>query len=209
MVSADIGYLLFVEILGMTAYPGHPFTGNIIQDLVLFFFIPSVFIIFIVYILTARMMKENPKLRLLLGITFYLFIVFSPYHLYSMFAYLAGPYFLFMLLILGVLYFFIGHFKKGEEIQRGAGSAPEEKTGFLSKRKALEFEREQLEHDISSLKKEIAENKEQIEKINKSSDANKSEGIAILRQTISNLEKQKRDSEKKLRETEEKLRRLI
>jgi hypothetical protein len=110
-MASDIGALLFKEILQMSAYPGAPFTGNIVQDLVMFFFIPTVFIIVIVYSLVGRIGMNN-KISLLLGVAFYLFIVFSPYGLYTMFAYLAGPYFLFMLIIMGLIYFVLGHFSR-------------------------------------------------------------------------------------------------
>jgi hypothetical protein len=106
-MAIDIGTTIFIDILGMSQYPGSPFSGQIINDLVMFFFIPTVFIIIFVYILTGRLLG-NAKLRLLLAIALYLFIVFGGY--YSAFAYLAGPYFIFLIFILGALLFLSSHF---------------------------------------------------------------------------------------------------
>lgn len=103
----DIGELIFRDILKMNTYPGSPFTGNIINDIVMFLFIPTVFIIVIIYTLAGRL-TDNTKIDLLLSVAFYLFIVFGGY--YSIFALLAGPYFLFLLIVMGLFYFFLGHF---------------------------------------------------------------------------------------------------
>ncbi len=112
MAFEDLAATIFVEILGMAQYPGAPFTGNIIRDLILFLFIPSVFIILFVYMIMGRLFSSlagaQQKLRLLVGVALYLFIVASGY--YSMFALLAGPYFLFLIFILGLVYFIPGHF---------------------------------------------------------------------------------------------------
>ena len=112
MALEDIAYTLFVEVLGMAQYPGAPFTGNVIRDVILFLFIPSVFIILFVYMLLGRLCGAargaQMKLRLLMGIALYLFIVAGGY--YSTFALLAGPYFLFLIFVLGLLYFIPAHF---------------------------------------------------------------------------------------------------
>lgn len=105
--TQDIGELLFRDILRMTEYPGAPFTGNIINDLVMMLFIPSVFIIIVIYTLVGRL-TPHPKLNLLMSLAFYAFIVFGGY--FRIFALLAGPYFLFLLIIMGLLFFFLGHF---------------------------------------------------------------------------------------------------
>ncbi len=103
----DIGSLIFRDFLKMTDYPGAPFSGNIVNDLVMFLFIPTVFIIVVVYTLAGRL-TDTPKINLLISIAFYAFIVFGGY--YRIFALLAGPYFLFMLIFLGLFMFLIGHF---------------------------------------------------------------------------------------------------
>jgi len=127
MAVGDLGYILFVEFLRMTQYPGAPFTGEIIRDLVMFFFIPTVFIILIVYMLLGRILPPaHVKLRALLGIAIYAFIIFGGY--YPVFAYLAGPYFIFLIFILGILYYFLEHFTRrggggGGSPYRGASHA--------------------------------------------------------------------------------------
>ncbi len=123
MVFEDLAATIFVEVLGMTQYPGAPFTGNVIRDLILFLFIPSVFIILFVYMIMGRLFAASAgaqiKLRLLVGVALYLFIVAGGY--YSMFALLAGPYFLFLIFVLGLLYFIPSHFGFRHE----AGHYPE------------------------------------------------------------------------------------
>ena len=119
MDAGGIGALIFREILGMSQYPGSPFSGQIINDLVMFLFIPTVFIIVVVYTLVGRL-TDSTRIKLLLSITFYLFIIFGGY--YSMFALLAGPYFLFLLIIMGIVFFFFGHFG----LRRGGGGGKSE-----------------------------------------------------------------------------------
>ncbi len=107
----DIGSLIFRDFLKMTEYPGSPFSGNIINDLVMFLFIPTVFIILVIVILVLRLGLPSQRLAILMGIAFYAFIVFGGY--YRIFALLAGPYFLFLIVIIGLFYFFLGHFGIG------------------------------------------------------------------------------------------------
>lgn len=109
MAFDDIGYMLFVQVLGMTEYPGQPFTGIIARDLILFFLVPTIFIIFIVYILLGRLAVQARKIRLLLGLGIYLFILAGGY--YRVFALLAGPYFIVLIFVLGILYFIPTHFR--------------------------------------------------------------------------------------------------
>ncbi len=105
----DIGRTLFVELLGMRNYPGAPFTGNVINDLIMFLIIPTIFIIFVVFILLGRLAVAQRGIRILLGIGIYLFIIAGGY--YNTFALLAGPYFIFLIFILGLLYFIPSHFR--------------------------------------------------------------------------------------------------
>ncbi len=107
-MADDIGYTLFVEVLKMTQYPGAPFTGNIINDLIMFFFIPMVFIILFTYILLGRIVYGVIWLRALLGIAIFLFMIVNGW--FGIFAMLAGPYFIFLIVILGGLYFIPSHF---------------------------------------------------------------------------------------------------
>lgn len=116
----DIGYTLFVQLLGMTQYPGSPFTGNIVNDIIMFFLVPSIFIIMIVYITVGRIfVSEHIRMRVMLGLGMYLFIIAGGY--YPAFALLSGPYFLFLIFIMGILYFFVEHFVGRAPPQAGAG----------------------------------------------------------------------------------------
>lgn len=123
--SSDIGEILFRDILKMTEYPGAPFSGSIVNDLVMFLFIPTAFMIVVVYVLVGRFTPHH-SLNLLMSLAFYAFIIFGGY--YRIFALLAGPYFLFLLVFFGIILFFLGHFG----LRRGgapAGGAPQTMPG--------------------------------------------------------------------------------
>jgi|SRR3989344_3385821 len=117
-MAADIGAMLFVDLLGMTGYPGSPFTGNIYRDLIMFLIVPTIFIIFVLYIATGRIIPDK-KMRIMLGVGAYLFIIVSGY--YTAFALLSGPYFIFLIFILGLLGFIVGHFRRGGHGGGGGG----------------------------------------------------------------------------------------
>src|SRR3989344_2372558 len=113
--SDDVGEILFRDVLQLRDYPGGPFSGRTItENLIMFFLVPTVFIILVVYMMVGRIFPpEAPygKLKLLLGVTAYLFIIAGGY--YGTFALLAGPYFIFLIFIMGLLYFLLGHFRGG------------------------------------------------------------------------------------------------
>ena len=115
----DVGVLIFSQLLGITQYPGSPFTGNIFRDMIMFLIIPTIFIILVVYSMTGRIVADS-KLRVMLGVGAYLFIVAGGY--YSIFALLAGPYFLFLIIFMGLIYWFFSHFTGSRP--KGTGSAP-------------------------------------------------------------------------------------
>ena len=121
-MATDVGYILFVQLLGMTQYPGSPFTGNIYRDLIMFLIVPTIFIIMVLYMMTGRVIPDR-KMRIMLGVGAYLFIIASGF--YPVFALLAGPYFIFLIFILGILGYLAGHFRGHN---RGGGGA----TGFSS-----------------------------------------------------------------------------
>lgn len=113
MAFDDIGQIIFVQLLQMTDYPGSPFTGDIARDLIMFLLVPSVFIILVVYMMVGRVLPPDAtynKLRVLLGVTTYLFIIAGGY--YRTFALLAGPYFIFLVFVLGILFFLMEHFRR-------------------------------------------------------------------------------------------------
>src|SRR3989338_9201240 len=107
----DIGEMLFREILGMSAYPGSPFTGNIFQDIILFFFVPTVFLIIFVYVASGIIIApENGKLRLLFGIAIYAFIIASRY--FEGFAIFASQFYFIFVILIGIVYFLGRHFRR-------------------------------------------------------------------------------------------------
>ena len=119
MAIEDIGYMIFAQFLGMSQYPGAPFTGNLFRDLIMFLIVPTIFIILIIYSMTGRIVADS-KLRLMLGLGAYLFILASGY--YSAFALLSGPYFIFLIFVMGLLYFIFGHFTgRAPRAAAGAG----------------------------------------------------------------------------------------
>lgn len=166
MVVEDIGYMIFVQLLQMTEYPGSPFTGEIARDVVMFLLVPSVFILLLIYMILGRLFSMEAgtqrKLRVLVGITIYLFIIAGGY--YRAFALLAGPYFLFLIFILGLFYFIFGHFG----VQRGAGPYREggayqgerPNTGrirqFLGIPSLSPMERSELEHELEVINDTLA-----------------------------------------------------
>lgn len=135
-MAVDIAYTIFVGLFGMMAYPGAPFTGNLMRDLILFILVPSVFIILFIYMVLGRLFSASSgtqlKLRVLVGVTMYVFIVASGF--YPAFAYLAGPYFIFLIFILGLIYFIPGHFGFRHE---GAGHFPESAGGYQKRGRGM------------------------------------------------------------------------
>jgi len=111
MAFEDIGTLLFRDILKIYQYPGAPFTGNIINDLISYFFIPMVFVIFFIYMLLGRIVVGVKWLRLLMGLAIFLFMIVNGW--FAIFALMAGPYFVFLIVGLGALFFIPSHFRIG------------------------------------------------------------------------------------------------
>lgn len=103
----------------MMEYPGSPFTGIILNDLVMFFLIPTIFIILVIYMAVGRVVAGHPGLRLLVGLGAYLFIIFGGY--FGVFARIAGPYFIFLIFVLGLLYFLLEHFSRRGGYSSGGG----------------------------------------------------------------------------------------
>ena len=117
----------------MREYPGSPFSGNPINDIILFFLLPTILIIMIIYMMVGRVFPpEYRSLRLLLGIGSYLFIVAGGY--FAFFIRLAGPTFVLFVFILGVLFFFISFFTRsgggGPRIGGGGGARVAEAEGI-------------------------------------------------------------------------------
>lgn len=150
MPIEDIGYLIFAQFLGMTEYPGAPFTGQIARDLILFLLVPSIFIIMIVFVLLGRIAVQQRQIRMLLGVGIYLFILASGY--YRTFALLAGPYFIVLIFVLGLIYFIPSHFRV-----RGGGMPGRSAGGGGSYGSRLNpINRRTVNKEIEKLQKDLA-----------------------------------------------------
>lgn len=167
-MAYDIGISLFVDLLGMTQYPGQPFTGNIYRDLIMFLIVPTIFIIMVLYIMSGRIIP-NRNFRLMIGVGAYLFILAGGY--YSFFALLSGPYFIFLIFILGVLGYLGSHFRThggGGGYSRGHGhSYAEEGGGVGYSRKINPLYRRKIDKEIERLGKELAVAETQLAKAEK------------------------------------------
>jgi hypothetical protein len=163
-MATDVGYILFVQLLGMTQYPGSPFTGNIYRDLIMFLVVPTIFIIMVLYVMTGRIIPDR-KMRIMLGVGAFLFIIASGY--YSVFALLAGPYFIFLIFILGILKYLLDHFRSHDRGSSGAptfsssGSYSEGSSKFKSGlfRRPKMLGRQPLEDEYMSVLETLAYNK--------------------------------------------------
>lgn len=150
----DIGYLIFAQLLGMTEYPGAPFTGQIARDLILFLLVPSIFIIMIVFVLLGRIAVHQRQIRILLGVGIYLFILASGY--YRTFALLAGPYFVVLIFVLGLIYFIPSHFRvRGSGMPGRSAGGGGRGRGFTSmdRERYLKDEIRRLEGDLIEARK--------------------------------------------------------
>lgn len=110
-MAFDIGEMLFREVLGFSSYPGSPFTGNLFQDIIMFFFIPTVFLIIFIYVTAGIIVApENKKLNLLMGLSIYAFIVAG--HYFEAVAIFASQFYFLFILLIGLIYFLGRHFRR-------------------------------------------------------------------------------------------------
>jgi len=112
MAFEDVGSILFRDILKVYEYCAgcSPFTGNTLTDIVLYFFIPMVFLILVIYLMLARLFPTGYKgIKLLVGVAAFLFVIFSG--LFRIFIYLGGPYFVFLVVVFGLGMFLYNHFR--------------------------------------------------------------------------------------------------
>ncbi|MCX6818371.1 MAG: hypothetical protein NT129_00010 [Candidatus Aenigmarchaeota archaeon] len=116
MADFDIGTLLFRDILRVTFTS----SGNPINDLVMYFFIPTVFMILFVVIITSKLpyLQNSSKMRLLFAIAVYLYIIFGGY--FQFFVSLSGPVLMILIFFLGILFFIGGHFGGGKKNSSGS-----------------------------------------------------------------------------------------
>ena len=153
MAELDIGRILFVEILKMTEYPGGIFSNHtIMENLVLYFLVPTVFIIIFLYVTVGRFFPHQ-KIRLVLSITIYLFIIVSGF--YAGFAYFAGPYVIFLIVIGGILFLY-SHF--GMKQQGGGGNTSQlTETALVGNNEELINEYESLVKAYNDAKKVLSD----------------------------------------------------
>ena len=180
----DIGEFLFKGILKMYEYPAAPFSGIIINDLVMFFLIPTIFIILILYMAIGRLVAGHAGLRLLVGLGAYLFIIFGGY--YGVFARIAGPYFIFLIFVLGLFYFFIEHFSRRPAYSSGGGYK-ESGGGFEQAEKKAD---ESWWREIKDIDNKIRKLEEQQKR---AEEAHNDRTAATYAQKILDLEARKRD----------------
>lgn len=114
-------------------------SGNVMEDVVMMFLLPTIIIILFVFILLKdlKILRGSKMMELLIGIGVYLFIVFGGY--FEIFAELTKSYFIFLIFLLGVMYFVLGHFMRGGSsggggggITRFAGAMNEKSSDFKS-----------------------------------------------------------------------------
>jgi len=158
MAFEDIGALLFRDILKIYQYPGAPFTGNIINDLISYFFIPMVFVIFFIYMLLGRIVVGVKWLRLLMGLAIFLFMIVNGW--FAIFALMAGPYFVFLIVGLGALFFIPSHFRIGGIGGGGGGGGGGRPAGLEAR--ALEGSRTELLTELDRAKVDLARAKERL-----------------------------------------------
>ncbi|MFH1421060.1 MAG: hypothetical protein ABIG30_03830 [Candidatus Aenigmatarchaeota archaeon] len=117
-MAFEITQLLFGDILRCDWCLAHQ-TGNIMEDVVMLFLLPTIILILFVYVLLKDLkIIPNKMMRLLLGFAVYMFVIFGGY--YNMFAELAKTYFVILIFVLGIMYFVVGHFIKGPATAEGA-----------------------------------------------------------------------------------------
>lgn len=189
MVNAiDVGSLLFREILRMYEYPGAPFTGDIIRDLVTFFFVPTVFLIAVIYFSTGIIFGPGWRgMRLLFGLAAYLFVIVSGY--FSIFAYIAGPYFFFLIIVVGIVYFIGRHFRRPGLREGGAPTPPSAMPA-----EAVARSRSDILDELDRVKKSLADAHKQLANVPRGSDEAK-----FWAERISRLEDRKKELEDELR----------
>lgn len=190
MVALDIGTILFRDILRMYDYPGAPFSGEIVRDIVLYFFVPTVFLIAIIFFSIG--IVTGPKwrgLRLLMGTAAYLFVIFSGY--YSIFAYIAGPYFFILIVVVGLVYFLLRHFRGGGG---GGGGAPPPAPGGGMPSAVIKRNTFQIRKRISDIDNQIRDRQDELNRLINQPGGDKAAGI--VQEEIKQLKNEKYELEK-------------
>jgi len=161
--QTDIGSILFRDVLQVDVYPGSPFSGNIINDLVMYFFIPLALMIGFVWVIMDDLpfLRDSGRMKILFTLVFILFIVFSPYRLFSAFVQGAPVYIIFVIFI--GFFWFIGRHFRGPAGGRGRRDPAHLAVDHMSKRERSLLslpilnprERKTLQDDIKKLDRRI------------------------------------------------------
>ncbi len=195
---ADIGEVMFREILGMSAYPGSPFTGEIFRDIILFFFVPTVFLIIFVYLASGLIIPPTvKKLRLLMALAIYSFIIASRY--YEGFAIFASQFYFVFVIFIGILYFIGTHFRRasggGGMAYEGGGMAYEGGDHGGKGRNVFDFrERARINKRLREVNAAIADLEKRLNKAQSSG----ARDAPVWAERLSALLKEKADLEKEL-----------
>lgn len=180
--------MLFVDILQIHEYPGSPFTGNIMVDLVQFFLIPTILLLIFVHVVLENIpivSNMDSRLKLFFAIAVCLYIIVTG--LFRIFALLAGPYFILVVFIIGFLYFIGAHFEKKTTPSKGS-QAGQQSTSFLS---ALDTKNEIIE-ELNNEKKFLENEIERLEKAIKTTDMQikqvpSKDALVVLRKMMEEL----------------------
>lgn len=120
-MALDILELIFVEILNYPNYVTLP--GGTMEMLVRGLFLPTIIIIVGIYFILGKMAHlTNAGLRLLLGVGIYLFIIINGW--YGGFVQITQAYMIFLIVILGILFFIPSHFTGGGGGGSSGGGGP-------------------------------------------------------------------------------------
>ncbi len=112
-MAFEIATFLFSEVLRCPWCIAH-MTGNVMEDMVMMFLLPTIIIILFVYVLVSDLkIVRNNWMKLLMGVAFYLFIIFGGF--FEIVAQITKTYFIILIFVLGILYFVLGHFLKGDD----------------------------------------------------------------------------------------------
>lgn len=188
-MAIDIAQLIFMDFLQMSEYATMS-TGNIMHDLIMLLFLPTILIIFVVYQSVGAVIK-NRGLRLLVGIGLYMFIIVEGF--YQMFAYFAKAYFLFLLFIVGLLFFLPRHFSAEDKTKKDEG-------GGLLRRHLPSLslnEQDKLRRRENDLKDDLEKAEEQYNKVLERDKSDKS--IAKAQERVNEIREELREVRRKRR----------
>ena len=92
--------------------------------------------------------------RLLFGLAGFMFVIVSGY--FSVFAYIAGPYFFFLIIVVGLVYFIARHFRR-PTLSEGGGGPAKPLLAEHMRHSALEIQKHlrEIEEDINRTKSDL------------------------------------------------------